>query len=149
MNIQRPRTSLSLLPLLLTSAALGTACSSDATPADSASNGGVDEIVYAVRQHTTVDDDGKVQVDVAGGMGQVMDYRRYVPGARIEVRNLATGATRNIIEGDEYALADVVGIDVSFDAKELAFSMRRGGDDQHYHVYVANLGRQTITRAKL
>ncbi|HEU4580893.1 MAG TPA: hypothetical protein VFS67_21690 [Polyangiaceae bacterium] len=143
MNIQRPRTSLSLLPLLLTGAALGTGCSSDGTtPAGSASNGGVDEIVYAVRQHTTVDDEGNVQIDVAGGMGQVMDYRRYVPGARIEVRNLATGATRNIIAGDEYALADVVGIDVSFDAKELAFSMRRGGDDQHYHIYVANLKPQ-------
>ena len=132
MTIHRPRTSLSLLPLLLTGAALGTGCSSDGTAsAGSSSNGGVDEIVYAVRQHTTVDEQGNVRVDVAGGMGQVMDYRRYVPGARIEVRNLATGTTRNIIEGDEYALADVVGIDVSFDAKELVFSMRRGCDDHH------------------
>jgi len=140
MNIHRPRTSLYLLPLLLSSATLGTGCSSDAAnPAGAGDNGDLQEIVYTVRQHTTVDENGQVQVDVAGGMGQVMDYRRYVPGARVEVRNLASGATRNIIAGDEYALADVVGVDVSFDAKEITFSMRRGGDDQHYHIYTANL----------
>ncbi|MEY2929773.1 MAG: hypothetical protein RL033_522 [Pseudomonadota bacterium] len=141
MTIQRPRTSLYLLPLLLSSAAL-VGCSDDGTPAGSTAAGDVKEIVYTVRQHTTVGEDGGVEILVTEGMGQVMDYRRYVPGGRIEVRNLATGATRNIIAGDEYALADVVGIDVSFDANELVFSMRRGGDDQHYHIYTANLAAQ-------
>jgi hypothetical protein len=140
MNIPRPRTSLYLLPLLLTSASLTLGCSSDGSADGNAgANGDVQEIVYTVRQHTTVGEDGQLQIDIAGGMGQVMDYRRYVPGARIEVRNLASGATRNILAGAEYELADVVGIDVSFDAKELTFSMRRGGDDQHYHIYTANL----------
>ncbi|MEY4548144.1 MAG: hypothetical protein RL685_4339 [Pseudomonadota bacterium] len=141
MTIHRPRTSLYLLPLLLSSAALA-GCSDDGTPVGSTAAGDVREIVYTVRQHTTVGEDGGVEILVTEGMGQVMDYRRYVPGARIEVRNLASGATRNIIAGDEYALADVVGIDVSFDANELVFSMRRGGDDQHYHIYTANLAAQ-------
>jgi hypothetical protein len=129
--------------LLLTSAALSTGCSDDGSnDGSTGANGDVQEIVYTVRQHTTIGEDGQVQIDVAGGMGQVMDYRRYVPGARIEVRNLASGATRNIIAGDEYALADVVGVDVSFDAREITFSMRRGGDDQHFHIYTANLQAQ-------
>jgi Hydrazine synthase alpha subunit middle domain len=141
MNIHRPRTALPLLPLLIASALpLLSACSGDEPRAPSQATGSAfQEITYVVRQHTTTDADGTVHVTVAEGMGQVMDYRRYVPGARIEVKNLATGATRNIIEGPEYALADVVGLDVSFDAKQVTFSMRRGGDDAHYHVYTANI----------
>ena len=142
MNIQSPRTSLYLLPLLLTSASLVTGCSGDDPNTGSNGSNDFQEIVYTVRQHTTEDENGNVEVLVTEGMGQVMDYRRYVPGARIEVKNLASGETRNIIAGDEYALADVVGIDLSFDAKELVFSMRRGGDDQHYHVYTANITPQ-------
>jgi hypothetical protein len=139
MNIQRPRTSLHLLPLLV-ALPLTAACSGD--EAQGPAPGTVsefDEIVYLVRQHTTIDDAGNVNVLVTEGMGQVMDYRRYVPGGRIEVRNLRSGETRNILEGDEYRLADIVGLDVSFDARQITFSMRRGGDDQHYHIYTANL----------
>jgi hypothetical protein len=141
MKQSRPRTFLhhrcSLLSVL---APLAAGCSS-AEPSDPGGTTGTafQEIVYTVRQHTTRDADGNVQVLVTEGMGQVMDYRRYVPGARIEVRELATGDTRNILVGDEYALADVVGLDLSFDAKQITFSMRRGGDDTHYHIYTANL----------
>src|SRR5690606_32635239 len=46
----------------------------------------VSQIVYAVRQHTVGDGDN-VEVNVSGGMGQVMDYKRYVPGARLELLN--------------------------------------------------------------
>jgi hydrazine synthase alpha subunit-like protein len=113
-------------------------CSGTEGPAQPTGTG-FQEIVYVVRQHTTTDADGNVQVVVAEGMGQVMDYRRYVPGARIEVRDLASGETRNILEGEEYALADVVGLDLSFDAQQITFSMRRGGDDAFYHIYTANL----------
>src|SRR6187402_1457781 len=133
-----------LLPELLLAgvATLGAACSgsepADATQAEN----GFDEIVYVVRQHTLTDADGNVQIVVAEGMGQVMDYRRYVPGGRIEVRNLASGETRNILEGEEYALADVVGLDLSFDARQITFAMRRGGDDSHYHIYTANLAAE-------
>jgi hypothetical protein len=127
--------SSSLLPLLV-------GCSGDAS-GDSAQNTGTDfqEIVYVVRQHTMTDAAGNVRVEVAGGMGQVMDYRRYVPGARIEVRELASGDTRNILAGAEYAQADVVGLDLSFDARQIAFAMKRG-DNDHYHIYTANLAVQ-------
>src|SRR5262252_8640617 len=66
---------------------------------------GFDEIIYAVRQNTVVS--GKdVQIDVADGMGQVMDYGRYVPGARLEVRNLRTGDVRDLIDDKLYEKAD-------------------------------------------
>jgi hypothetical protein len=141
MKLQRPRTSLHLSPLLCASVgALALACSGqEATPPGASTGTDFQELVYVVRQHTTVDGEGNVAVLVTEGMGQVMDYRRYVPGGRIEVRELSTGETRNILEGEEYALADVVGLDLSFDARQIVFSMRRGGDDQHYHIYTANL----------
>jgi hypothetical protein len=139
MKQSRSRTFLHHRCLLLSALApLAAGCSS-AEPSGPGSPTGTafQEIVYTVRQHTTRDADGNVQVLVTEGMGQVMDYRRYVPGARIEVRELATGDTRNILQGDEYALADVVGLDLSFDAQQITFSMRRGGDDTHYHIYTA------------
>jgi hypothetical protein len=144
MNHNRPLSSLAhLSALLLGLAPLVTGCSSDDPVAPGGDTGtAFQEIVYVVRQHTTRDSEGNVQVLVTEGMGQVMDYRRYVPGARIEVREFASGATRNILEGEAYALADVVGLDLSFDAKQITFSMRRGGDDAHYHIYTANLEAQ-------
>ncbi len=137
------RTSQSCLPgipLLLASLTCGVAaCSSgDGRNESSASEGSYEEIVYVVRQHT-VTEDGETRVLVAEGMGQVMDYRRYVPGARIEVRNLSTGETRDILASEEFAQADVVGLDLSYDAKQIAFAMQRGGDDRHYHIYTANV----------
>jgi hypothetical protein len=139
----RARLARGLAPLLLGLVPLAAGCSSDepVVPGDGTGTA-FQEIVYVVRQHTTRDAGGNVSVLVTEGMGQVMDYRRYVPGARIEVRELASGDTRNIIAGDEYALADVVGLDLSFDAKQIVFSMRRGGDDTHYHIYTANLEPQ-------
>jgi hypothetical protein len=132
---------LSSLHLLTGMLPLLAACSGTEDPAPTTGTA-FQEIVYVVRQHTTTDGEGNVQVTVAEGMGQVMDYRRYVPGARIEVRDLASGETRNILEGEEYALADVVGLDLSFDAQQITFSMRRGGDDGFYHIYTANLTAQ-------
>jgi hypothetical protein len=98
----------------------------------------VSQIVYAVRQHTVLED-GKVErIDVAGGMGQVMDYGRYVPGGRLELRDLATGQAENII--DEYESADISSVDLSFDATKVLFTMKRDASD-HYHVYWAGLTR--------
>lgn len=135
-----PRTALATLPWLLAGLVSFAGCSSSEkeTP-NAASEGGFEQIVYLVRQHTTVGEGGEVSIQVADGMGQVMDYRRYVPGARIEVRNLATGEVQNLLAGEQFAQADVVGLDVSFDARKITFSMRRGGDDRHYHIYTANL----------
>jgi hydrazine synthase alpha subunit-like protein len=144
MIIGNTRTSLHLLSgLLLGLVPLSAGCGSSETANPGADTGkAFQELVYTVRQHTTTDAEGNTSVLVTEGMGQVMDYRRYVPGARIEVRELASGNTRNIIAGDEYALADVVGLDLSFDAKQITFSMRRGGDDAHYHIYTANVQAQ-------
>jgi hypothetical protein len=99
---------------------------------------GVSKIVYAVRQHTVVEG-GQVQsIDVAGGMGQVMDYGRYVPGGRLEILDLRTGDKENILE--DFPTADVSSVDLSFDATKVLFTMKKDGSDQ-YHVYWAGLTR--------
>src|SRR5437870_606027 len=92
------------LPLL---AALGFLAGCSGSSKDVSNDpGDVSRIVYAVRQNTTVAADGTVSIDVAGGMGQVMDYGRYVPGGRLEVFDLRTSkVTGNIIEA--YKTADV------------------------------------------
>jgi len=97
---------------------------------------GVGRIVYAVRQHTTFDGSGAPRIDVAGGMGQVMDYGRYVPGARLEILDLASGEVQNVIA--DYPTADVSSVDVSFDAKKVLFTMKRDPSD-NYHIYWAPL----------
>src|SRR5882724_4326705 len=96
-------------------------------------------IVYAVRQNTSVAADGTVSIDVAGGMGQVMDYNRFVPGGRLEVFDLKTGKVQgNIIE--DYKAADVSSVDVSFDGTKVVFTMKTD-DNDHYHVYSAGVDR--------
>src|SRR5688572_14865460 len=95
------------------------------------------KIVYAVRQHTVLDDAGRpTTIDVAGGMGQVMDYGRYQPGGKLEVLDLRTNEVTNIIAG--YPTADVSSVDVSFDATKVLFTMKTSGDDS-YHIYWASL----------
>jgi hypothetical protein len=95
----------------------------------------VDQVVYAVRQHTTGEGDD-LTIDVAGGMGQVMDYKRYNPGGRLEVLNLRNGNIRNIIAGMD--TADIASVDVSYDATKVVFSMKKDASDS-YHIYVANI----------
>ena len=96
---------------------------------------GIDKLVYAVRQHTVVDAEG-VSIDVAGGMGQVMDYLRYVPGGAIEIFDLSTRETQNVLK--DFSEADVSGLDLSFDATKIVFSMKQNADDR-YHIYTAEL----------
>lgn len=98
----------------------------------------VQSIVYVVRQNTVKNADGTVEINVAGGMGQVIDYLRYMPGARIELKNLVTGKIENVLEG--FPSADVSSLEISFDAKRITFSMKKNGDDD-YHIYVADLKR--------
>src|SRR5262245_60870377 len=78
---------------------------------------GVDQIVYAVRQHTVVEGGSVKSIDVAGGMGQVMDYGRYVPGGRLEIYDFRSGKSDNIIE--KFPTADVSSVDLSFDATKV------------------------------
>ncbi|HKO52022.1 MAG TPA: hypothetical protein VJV79_30140 [Polyangiaceae bacterium] len=112
-------------------------CSTKGTDGDGA--GSVSRIVYAVRQHTTVSADGTVSIDVAGGMGQVMDYGRYMPGGKLEVFDLKTGHPQaNIIE--DYPTADVSSVDVSFDGTKVLFTMKKDAQD-NYHVFTAGVDR--------
>jgi hypothetical protein len=100
----------------------------------------VSKIVYAVRQHTLLDGNGSpTTIDVAGGMGQVMDYGRYQPGGRLELLDLRDNKTVNLIAA--YPEADVASVDVSFDAKKVLFTMKTSGMDS-YHVYWASLEPQ-------
>jgi len=116
---------------LLAALAFLPGCSGNSTP-DST------RIVYAVRQNTSVAADGTVSIDVADGMGQVMDYGRYEPGGRLEVFNLGSSAIENIIE--DYPAADVSSVDVSFDGTKVVFTMKTDAQDS-YHVYVAGVDR--------
>jgi len=108
---------------------LGCSASADS---DAPPPGGVDKIVYAVRAHTVVEGGEVIDIDVASGMGQVMDYGRYVPGARLEIRDLKRGTVHNVIS--DFPSADVSSVDVSFDATKVLFTMRRDASDR-YHVY--------------
>jgi len=128
------RTLKTSLPLLML---LGlAACSAESTPEDQGPND-VSRIVYAVRQHTEVDTAGNAtEIDVASGMGQVMDYGRYHPGGRLEVLDLRTGDVRNIIA--DYPTADVSSVDVSYDATRVLFTMKTSESDD-YHIYWASL----------
>ncbi len=118
-------------PLVVALGLSAVCCSSEAPKSEAG------KVVYAVRQHTLVNG-GEVSIEVAGGMGQVMDYGRYVPGGRIEVVDLDSGAIENVLE--DFQSADISGLDLSFDATRIVFSMKKSGDDS-YHVYIANLAR--------
>ena len=128
------------LPLLVALGVLA-GCSSTGSGTDTDTAGDVSRIVYAVRQNTTVAADGTVTIDVAGGMGQVMDYGRYIAGGRLEVFDLKTGKVQgNLIE--DYKAADVSSVDVSFDGTKVVFTMKTD-DSDHYHVYWAGVDRGT------
>ncbi|MCS6800123.1 MAG: hypothetical protein NZ898_16655, partial [Myxococcota bacterium] len=95
---------------------------------------GVQALVFVKRAFVTPDGSH----DVSGGSGQTIDYLRYVPGGGLYVLEPPTpdGQLRNLTE--DFEDVDINGVDLSFDARRVVFSMRRRGDD-HYHIYVANL----------
>jgi hypothetical protein len=98
---------------------------------------GVSSIIFITRQHTVTSGQG-TSVDVAGGNGQVLDYERYVPGGSLNVLSppRPDGVLKNIT--DDFKTADFNGADVSFDAKQVVFSMKRDAQDR-YHIYTAQL----------
>jgi len=124
--VSKLRSSLPLLSLLGLVNCSGTTLS----PAE---KGDVSKIVYAVRVHTLTDANGNAtSIDVAGGMGQVMDYGRYNPGGKLEVLDLRTGTYQNMIA--DLKEADISSVDVSYDATRVLFTMKTSASD-HYHVY--------------
>ncbi len=118
-------------------AAIGAACTKTT---DEPLAAGVSSIVFIKRAHTLVAADGTVSVDVAGGNGQVLDYERYVPGGSLNVLKPARpdGKLSNVTS--DFPTADFNGADVSFDASEVVFSMKRDNND-HYHIYTASLNQ--------
>jgi len=98
----------------------------------------VDAMVFVKRQHTTVGADGTVKIDVAGGNGQVIDYQRYVPGGGVYMLSPARpdGTLTNLTAS--FTTADIAGLDLSFNAQDIVFSMRKSQDD-HYHIYTENI----------
>jgi hypothetical protein len=97
---------------------------------------GADSVVFVKRAYLRADGTH----EVTGGMGQVFDYDRYVPGAGAGLFVLSPpspdGKLVNLTA--DVAGADINGLDLSFDAKKVVFSMRTQ-DDPRYHLYLANV----------
>ncbi|MCA9603484.1 MAG: hypothetical protein KC417_15740, partial [Myxococcales bacterium] len=99
---------------------------------------GVSAIVFAKRAF--VNDEGNHEL---GGMGNVFDYLRYVPGGGLYVLSPPSpdGKLTNLTK--DFDGVDVSGLEVSFDAKQVVFSMRHAKDD-NYHVYIANIDGSNV-----
>jgi hypothetical protein len=98
---------------------------------------GIDALVFAKRMHTTVSGDA-VTIEISRGQNQVIDYNRYIPGGGVYLLSPARqdGQLKNLTAG--YPEADISGLDVSFDATEVVFSMKRNAADT-YHIYTVNI----------
>jgi hypothetical protein len=134
-RIQKVRGGLAGLAL---AAAVGSAGATGCTtePKDQSVLPGVESLVFVKRAYLR--EDGSHEV--TGGMGQVFDYDRYNPGKGAGLFVLTppspNGKLRNLTDGFEGV--DINGLDLSFDAKKVVFSMRTQ-DDNRYHLYVANV----------
>jgi hypothetical protein len=127
-------------------AAVGLSATAAAIPAVACGNSssgsgtndiGVSSILFIKRQHT-ITNGGNVTVDVAGGNSQVIDYERYEPGGSLNLLAPARpDGTVTSLTAD-FPTADFNGADVSFDATQAVFSMKRDGND-HYHIYTVQL----------
>ncbi len=107
----------------------GIACGSEAE--ETSVLPGTDSIVFAKRAFLMADGNE----DVSGGSGRVVDYDRYNPGGGLFTLTPPTpdGVLKNLTA--EYEGVDIGGLDLSFDGREVVFSMRHSDDDGHYHIY--------------
>jgi hypothetical protein len=96
---------------------------------------GVDALVFAKRAFL----EKSGEENVSGGSGRVVDYQRYTPGGGVFVLTPPTpdGTLRELTK--QYSDVDIAGLDLSFDAKQVVFSMRHHDDDGHYHLYTAKV----------
>jgi len=94
---------------------------------------GVNSIVFAKRAYLMEGGDQ----DVAGGANRVIDYERFNPGGGVFTLAPPTpdGNLKELT--DDFEGVDISGLDLSFDAREVVFSMRHDDDDGHYHIYKA------------
>jgi hypothetical protein len=97
--------------------------------------GDVGSIVFAKRANY----DSKGNPVVAGGTDQVIDYLRYVPGGGVYTLTppRPDGKLENLTErfGDK---ADVNGLDLSFDGKQIVFSAKISESD-HFHIWIGTV----------
>ncbi len=136
-RLRRRASPLTVLGLLAATAGLG-ACSGQTTTSGSGGGvAGVQSLLFIKRQTLSIVN-GQPSVDVAGGNGQVLDYQRYVPGGSLNLLTpaRADGTVTNLTSA--FTTADFNGADVSFDATQAVFSMKRDGND-HYHIYTVQL----------
>ena len=114
-------------------ACFSAACNSSAKRADILP--GVESIVFAKRAFL----EKSGAQSVAGGVDRVVDYQRYVPGGGVFVLTPPTqsGTLRDLTK--DFEEVDIAGLDLSFDAKQVVFSMRHKDADSHYHLYLAKL----------
>jgi len=110
------------------------ACSDDGTGVSVVPN--VEAIVFASRAFENADGSH----NVTSGSNQTIDYLRYVPGGGLFVLSPPTpdGTLTDLTAEAGFTGVDINGIDLSFDARQVVFSMRHA-DDNRYHVYVANI----------
>ncbi|HET8938440.1 MAG TPA: hypothetical protein VFN67_33580 [Polyangiales bacterium] len=96
---------------------------------------GVDSLVFAKRAFL----EKSGSQSVSGGADRVVDYQRYVPGGGVFVLTPPTpaGTLRNLTK--QFEGVDIAGLDLSFDAKQVVFSMRHKDADSHYHIYLAKV----------
>lgn len=106
-------------------------------------------IVFVKRAHTVTDPaTGRVRVAVTDGNMQVVDFDRYVPGGGLYLLSppRPDGTLVNLTAA--FPEADVSGVDVSFDAREAVFSMKRDAAD-HYQLYTVSLVPDAAGRYEL
>ncbi len=110
------------------------ACSDDGTGVSVVPN--VEAVVFVSRAFENADGSHAV----TSGSRQTIDYLRYVPGGGLFVLSPPTpdGTLTNLTEQGGFTGVDIGGIDLSFDALQVVFSMRHA-DDNRYHIYVANV----------
>ncbi len=103
----------------------------------STSDIGVSSMLF-IKRVTTTNVNGVVNIDVASGNGQVIDYSRYEPGGSLNILSppRPDGTVTNLTAA--FPTADFNGADVSFDATQAVFSMKTSADD-HYHLYTVQL----------
>jgi hypothetical protein len=136
--MKRPLNVVTLFGLASAVALMGACDDSNSSAGSSPLGSNVQSLLFIKRQTTTTATDGTVTVDVAGGNGQVLDYQRYVPGGSLDLLSpaRADGALTDLT-GD-FPQADFNGADVSFDATQAVFSMKRDSSD-NYRIYTVQL----------
>ena len=135
--MKRHLQALTVFGLASTVAAMG-ACSNSSSNGGDTTSVGVQSLLFIKRQAIVNNPDGTVTVDVAGGNGQVIDYQRYEPGGSVNLLSPARADGTVTSLTSDFPTADFNGADVSFDATQAVFSMKRDAND-HYHIYTVQL----------